>query len=307
MRYKHSIYIVIFITFLIIVYGSAGLSWSRYESAQFMLEGEKEVFLYAIPDGSSDGAKKALQGTGFDELNSSNVFIQNSGFIDAEKEKGEKQMFLCWAACASNMLQYSGWGSKAVDPLTGSCFVSEDELFEYFAASFSGGRGNVAQALRWFSDGHYSLKTNDKEVASLLAGADTKGLLSSVYQKSFLKEYDLWENPDYLRDILDGMKNKNAVSLEIRFVQRYSGKETVRHSITVFGYIIDRQSDAVEMLIVADSDDSVTEEGEKAENRYRIVAVSKENIAGKEKYFLNHYGMSSSNAEIHSAYVLTEL
>ncbi len=74
--------------------------------------------------------------------------------IDADKT-GVDDNQLCWAATASNMLYWAGWGKN-----TGSLTVSlEDDLLDYYRENFTDGGGYIETGIEWFLDGKYSLNS----------------------------------------------------------------------------------------------------------------------------------------------------
>jgi autotransporter passenger strand-loop-strand repeat protein len=103
---------------------------------------------------SGNSALVNLTGSGF--LGGTATYrIDNAGIrtIDAEKT-GAGDTNLCWAATASNMLYWAGWGKD-----TGSLTVSrEDDLLDYYRESFTNLNGYIEAGIEWFLNGQYSLK-----------------------------------------------------------------------------------------------------------------------------------------------------
>lgn len=65
---------------------------------------------------------------------------------------------LCWAASTANMLINSGWAYKAVNPETGDCFKTTDEVFSYFVNNFTNGGNDQQNGANWFIGGTFERK-----------------------------------------------------------------------------------------------------------------------------------------------------
>ena len=77
---------------------------------------------------------------------------------DTEERRQEKwgDTSLCWAAATSNMLWITGWAQKAINPLTGAAFTSEDDVFTLFRKHFLNDGGWSDHGVRWFFTGDAS-------------------------------------------------------------------------------------------------------------------------------------------------------
>jgi hypothetical protein len=71
-------------------------------------------------------------------------------YADAEKSfANTEDDLMCWAAAASNVLEWTGWG--LVDGVTTS-----DEMFKYFQDHWTDVGGTMAYGWDWWFDGEYS-------------------------------------------------------------------------------------------------------------------------------------------------------
>lgn len=74
---------------------------------------------------------------------------------DTEERSQERwgDTSMCWAATSANMLWNSGWAQKAINPLTGAAFTSEDDVFALFKQHFINDGGWSDHGVRWFFTG----------------------------------------------------------------------------------------------------------------------------------------------------------
>ena len=117
----------------------------------------------------------ALGGTG-------NYRIDNTSLraIDAEKSNiGDTD--LCWAATASNMLYWAGWGKN-----TGSLKVSiEDDLLDYYKKYFTDVAGYIDAGIKWFWTGQYDNAYYSTDAQLKQSGGG--GFYSSLPISNYLK------------------------------------------------------------------------------------------------------------------------
>ena len=100
--------------------------------------------------------------------------------IDAEKS-GVGDTDLCWAATASNMLYWAGWGKN-----TGSLKVSiEDDLLDYYKKYFTDVAGYIDAGITWFWTGQYDNAYYSK--ASQLKQGGGGGFYSAQTLSDYLK------------------------------------------------------------------------------------------------------------------------
>ncbi|MBR4513807.1 MAG: Ig domain-containing protein [Lachnospiraceae bacterium] len=186
--------------------------------------------------------------------NGDNVSFSSLDIIDAEKkyDLSGGDNLLCWAASASNMLHYSGWGAAAG-------FSSEDEIFDLFAEHFVDDGFFTIYGISWFMTG-----TTLNEVDNRQKLKDYKN------SGAFLKEYDFGQNCEYIyaknnwenvwHDVVYCLKSGCAVGLGVlHFEEDKSISDG--HALTLCGVIIDKslsedEKGYYDSIIVTDSDNS---------------------------------------------------
>jgi len=89
----------------------------------------------------SSGSAFALSYFGYDDWGGT--------YHDAEKSPtSSEDDLMCWAAAASNILAWSGWGYVA-----GEGFNNEDDIFQYFQDHWTDAGGNTYFGWEWWIDG----------------------------------------------------------------------------------------------------------------------------------------------------------
>ena len=221
-----------------------------YYSVTFAIPGtNKEVFLTGLTADSVDSICKSLINgyqTGEDFV------LESLDIIDAEKLMDDDGIddYLCWAATASNIIHYTGWGKKAG-------FEDEDEIFSYFVENFIDDGFVTEDGVSWFFSG----TTGDKDGNnSRLKNYPGSGGLLKGYNYTDACEY---VNVDHewkyaMPKMLDSLKNGCGVGLGITWDVEYA---SIGHAITLWGMVIDKDQapDKKEHwagLIVTDSDTS---------------------------------------------------
>ena len=151
-----------------------------------------------------------------------------SNFADANKT-GDTDNLMCWAAAASNMLWYSGWGSVA-NEVSRTNFQSEDDIFNYFKQYFSNERCCIMFGIQWFFTGIYLPDTNrmwyGSEVSTRIAPGGG-GLIPSVS----LEDKLFWFPADQFYQFYDKIhdsQDKNAMGADAFFT---SGNRPFVHRI----------------------------------------------------------------------------
>ena len=177
--------------------------------------------------------------------------IEDIDYIDAEKlvSKGDGDDLMCWAAAASNMLKYSGWGKRAG-------FESEDDIFEALIDAFEDEAGNSDNGIKWFFSGLEKGFTNLKkpESGAYLPAYDVEALLET-------SGFSCSDDPDGtvisgMKEMVDHLKNGDAVELNVDWIDGDSS-----HAVTLWGCVADNAySDSLaahyDSLIISDSDNN---------------------------------------------------
>jgi hypothetical protein len=194
------------------------------------------------------------------------VYEQWGGtYYDAEKSStNTEDDLMCWAASASNILAWTGWGK---------CYsTSADAIFAYFQDHWTNAGGNVYYGWDWWFDG-----TNNSQGYSGWSQVDVDGggfwtsySLSDYFLGTSTDSAALWAI-DYLFD------RGYGVSLGVT-------NGTNGHAITCWGYEYDDYGNIVG-IYVTDSDDSKT-----STNPLDILAYYKVVSSNGKWYLQNFYG-----------------
>lgn len=177
--------------------------------------------------------------------------IEDIEYIDAEKlvSQGDGDDLMCWAAAASNMLKYSGWGSRAG-------FESEDDIFEALIDAFEDEGGNSDNGIKWFFSGLEKGFTNLKkpETGAYLPEYDVDALLET-------NGFNCSDSSDGtvisgMKEMIDHLKNGDAVELSVDWIDGDNA-----HAVTLWGCVADNAySDNLaahyDSLIISDSDNN---------------------------------------------------
>jgi plastocyanin len=214
-------------------------------------------------------------------------------FADAEKhprDSGAGDDLLCWAAAASNVLQWGGWANGVDD----GAFSNEQNVLDYFAAHWDDD-GNWSQVgWEWWMTGKEAAWSKERDDAAHVdvAGA---GFFSNVSVSSVVDEGDrdngvIYTFETYWDFIVEHVDAGYGISLGISF------GSNMGHAITAWGY---EESDGVKYLYYSDSDDSRDKNGgaEAAPNLLKKTRFTLEasqffnpDLAQNGIYVLNDYG-----------------
>lgn len=240
--------------------------------------------------------------------------LRDQSLIDAEKYSTEPADYydydsgydacLCWASAAADMLWISGYGRKAVNPLTKKAFKNEDEVFDYFRKCFSDYGGDADGAVEYFLKGTYKY-AGDHFTCQLREDAPKGGLLKNMYKYADLKRVKYSARPGVLR-LLDNLANVSA-SIVVDYFSKKDGLGAGAHALAVVGVVVDnRETDYKKRykgIILADSDntpvidhgtstDSREEKAEKAAlrpNVYTFYPLTFENKGIDKRWIIKEY------------------
>lgn len=206
-----------------------------------------------------------------------------SGWSDAEKTSvSDGDDYMCWAASASNVLSYTGWGDNYS--------TDADTIFDYFQEYWSNDGGNVYYAWSWWFDG-IDRRTNDD------LRRKTSSSLNTINSGNFYDDYTFLDYFDYdlntgsiMSSVETYLISGYGVSLGIWGYDTSSNSEW-GHALTIWGY--DYNDDGEYLGIwVTDSDDY--------EDCLQYYELSYE----EDMYWLDDYGSSSTNWYVFGAYAL---
>ena len=164
--------------------------------------------------------------------------------------------YMCWAATASNMLDWTAWGNtSAVDG-------TADDIFQYYQNCWTDDYGRPLYALRWWFDGD-----NDQQGQSGWADVDVDGgsFYPGVSHDLYVSLNDYEDDGRYeyaLSDIASYFEDPNAVAVRLDYGDG--------HWLTCWGYDYHAADpDYYVGIWLTDSDD-----GSDGLNRYGIDLVS---------------------------------
>ena len=162
-------------------------------------------------------------------------------WFDVEKStENNKDGQLCWAATASNMLAYTGWGFP-----TDTNFADADDIFDYFQDHWTNAGGNMYYGTQWWFDG---INPSYQESPSSQVHASGGGF----YPDEAFSDYYSWSSYDKTAmDTADGyLHDGYGVGLSLAKGDNHGG-----HAITLWGYKFDETTGDYQGIYVTDSDD----------------------------------------------------
>ena len=159
-------------------------------------------------------------------------------YADAEKIDSPNDSAMCWAAAASNVLEWTDWGKVAG-------MTTTDDMFQYFKDHFTNDGGSAYYGWEWWFDGTYEGGGAHEDV-------EGGGFFPNVTFASYSEET---------------FTEAGAMSLIAQYVEAGSGitigvedpqaDPPVNHALTVWGYNVDAENpDNYLAIWVTDSDDS---------------------------------------------------
>ena len=202
-----------------------------YYTADFMLpDTQKEVFLTGLTQNNVDEIEQAIIAAYTD---GENFELTDLGFIDTEKTRDEDDDDeMCWAASASDILMYTGWGAKVG-------FTDADSIFESFIAAYDNKGSHPYCAFAWFFNGIDNFYSSDTDAAKPIDYPNSGG---------FLKEYDFDLLIDDLKDLdlsgAEGLKGlcshlRDGCGVSLSFDLYDEDGYYGAHSTTCWGYVAD--------------------------------------------------------------------
>ena len=251
-----------------------------YYSVKFTLseEDNTEVFLTGLSDSNLDMVQEKLISARLENLP---FTMESLDFIDAEKTNmpndGDNE--LCWAATASNILHYTGWGEKAG-------FNSTDDLFDLFRDSFTDVPGGGLYGIEWFFNGTYQPQTWD-DWSHVKDYGNSGGYLKEYSSERVARDTAIWQNAKKINDMADALENGSGVGIILGWVND-NGNRNGGHVITAWGYICDKDfsendTEYYKALIISDSD------SDEQTDTNRRTAPNKLNVLGMSPFIKGTY------------------
>jgi hypothetical protein len=134
---------------------------------------------------------------------------------------GEEDDKLCWAATASNMLEFTGWGF--VDGMDTS-----DEMLDYFEAHVSDEGSNILYALVWWDIGYLAVPNGNFAYEDVEGG----GFWLDVSMAPYIHYNE--DTAESMKEVEVNTASNRACGLSIKEINGDGG-----HAITAWGVCID--------------------------------------------------------------------
>lgn len=273
----------------------AGKAANGYYSVSFDLDAEQQAYLTGLTPENLDTVQSAILSA---KLNGQDASFEDMDFIDTEK-CGEHQGLdglaatdyeLCWAAAASNILHYTGWGREAG-------FGSTDYIFDVFNNSFSDLPGNTRYGLGWFFNGYF-LPQGWDNWASVVDGTygTFKGYFPGIPVETVMDSIDTNNKQENLRKVTDALESDHGVQLSLSLYDNETGTRWGGHAITLWGYVRSKtDADDYRYLIVSDSDSHKggNKSRRAAPNTVQALAVSTCTLWNKRSWMFSDYGTAA--------------
>ena len=210
------------------------------------------LIMYGVREGQKTALKKALE-----DYYSTSILINmplkliDAPFTDAEKYEHDPDKKIdsgyCWACSVSNILWNSGWAKQCINPITGSKFASEDEVFAYYYSRFSNyGVGNIAGAIDWFFMGEFYNLTYSQE-ASLKTDDPNDGRKKEFVSSLIQTRYYLPDDAAMIRilEMCDWTKEGASVFQANIGTLLDGGLYASEHAVTIVGIITDPNASSI--------------------------------------------------------------
>ena len=196
-------------------------------------------------------------------------------FTDAEKHSGTgtDDYLLCWAAVASNILQWGGWA----DGINNGAFDKEQDILDYYASHWTDQIGRTEYAWKWWLNGQEPSQYASVDVAggNFYPSINVDSVLDGTFSNNLC-----WDS------IVEHLEAGYGVGLSIFFYNDL-GQRTSGHMLSAWGY---EETDGEKYVYYTDSDDSMYENGG-AEAAPDILRKSRLSWSG-DYYVLDDYASS---------------
>ena len=234
-----------------------------YYAVQFDISADQLAFITGLTANNLEAVQQELiwsrqNGTQFD--------MTHVDYIDAEKldfNVGEGiDSNLCWAAAASNVLHYTGWGLQA-----NASFTTPDEIFEQFIGYFDDEGLTEADGIRWFFSG-VNLQQGETDAAQVRNSYGLYGFLPDYAPDHVMHKCDIvdWRDgsssPLSMETVLSLLRDGWGCTVGIGWYQELFGPNYKRdggHAVTLWGYVRNKSFQGYDprdytALLITDSD-----------------------------------------------------
>ncbi len=205
------------------------------------------------------------------------------GWYDAEKSPSNTEDdFMCWAATASNVLAWTGWGSNFGN--------DADAIFKYYQDHWTPVAGSPSYAWKWWFDGSNAMSGVDGWSQVDVAGGS---FWDPPYNFFDYFHFELKDDTAMIT-IADYLHAGYGVSLIISY------DNSVEHAITAWGYDYDELGN-YSGIWITDSDNSKSE-GDNPPNILSYFDVALD--TNSNRWYLQDYYYESSDWYIDSVMAL---
>lgn len=183
--------------------------------------------------------------------------ISDLTFIDTEKTaRSDGDESLCWAAGASNILYYTGWGARAG-------FKDEDDIFDAFASSFTDNGSHQENAMAWFFNGAALQRNSFTYGAARVKNYPDSGGFLRNYAYDMVSGYSYIREASHWNGIYNLLRKNYGISPGINLAE--DNQIVGSHAITLWGMMIDtaldiNDPDRYQGVMIADSDSDMLDD-----------------------------------------------
>ena len=218
----------------------------------------------------------------FSKAKNGSLYYSSDSIFDAEKDGSTHESEMCWAASASNLLAYTGWGIDSDKE------NAEDLIFDEFSRNWEGIQGsNTNLGIKWYFDRRY-FKFYDHSWDQPLVNS---GNYLNTSPSKFVYTYtiDKVGGLDLMNIMTNFLYNGYGTSLHIRndIIKNNS------HIITCWGFSYDSSLDPLNKnlytgIFFTDSDDNKNDSNpDDVLHYYPLIWMN-----DKDTYFIKNYGNS---------------
>lgn len=202
-----------------------------------------------------------LFASGFASGATNSVFVngvtEDSGWHDVNKTFDGTDDELCWAAAASNVIQW--WQNKqpSIPGGTPAGMATErysSDIFQVFVESFQNGGGDEADGFVWWLTGDY-----DPSEYTMNSGASAAGFWTSLYPDAgiFWNKLDLNDIHQLGEDTKSAFSSTMILNVDLGSAMTFGVYEAGggAHAVTLWGYKLDDSTGEIVSIYMTDSDD----------------------------------------------------
>ena len=224
-------------------------------------------------------------------------FLVNGPYYDADKVMDSSDSNQCWAASASSMLWYAGWGRLS------GLSDEEDLFYGAFTSKFPNSERSDYGGIKWF--------LNNEEYSSVATGGFYRTLFSAKNESTSSYAYQrtaYGNSSSPLLDVATRLRSGLAVGMAAGHYNQSSGASGDSHSFAIYGYEYNPALDPTDpnyytALYVVDSNDGGRRTDEKDRKLVTFNLEWRENIKiGSKKYgayvITNHKIDQTSSAPV---------